>query len=107
VPQYPKPPHLKPAAEAADAKRRINRLEGSRDTIVTLQSQLANRAFLATLSEAAHVTETNTGGWTTGGALAAGSWDNTHANALVTWMNQVHADIAAILAALQGAGLMS
>ena len=44
------------------------------------------------------------------GALNGGAsqfWDNTHAAALVPWMNQVNADIGAIISALQAAGLMA
>lgn len=63
--------------------------------------------FLASLGEVVNYVETATGGWTTGGALQAGSWDATHVNALVPWMNQVTADIGAILTALRNAGIMA
>ena len=67
----------------------------------------ANMAFLATIGQMSHYNETATGGWTTGGALGAGTWDATHANALVTWMDQVTADIGAILSRLTGENYMA
>jgi hypothetical protein len=131
---YQKPPHLRAPAAVADHGRKISRLEGSRDALVSQMNKTApqaatalatantaeagvtaintrlgaaDMAFLALLGQMSHYNATNGGGWTTGGALGAGSWDATHASALTGWMNQVHADIAAILSRLQGESYMA
>ena len=67
----------------------------------------ANMAFLATLGQMSHYNETAGGGWTTGGALGAGTWDAGHATALVNWMNEVVADIGVILTRLQNESYMA
>ena len=135
---FPKAPMVRAPAAIADNGRQATRAHARLDSVESVQSKQSadistaqtdtnanttaiaaintgtggttHENFLGTISKASHVNETNSGGWTTGGALNGGAsqfWDNTHAAALVPWMNQVNADIGNIISALQAAGLMS
>ena len=65
----------------------------------------ANMAFLETLGQMSRYTETAAPGWTAGGAINGSSQIDT--TVLTNWMNDVSADIAAILSRLRGENYMA
>lgn len=123
---FPRSPAQKVPHQVAETARQVNRAHARLDQVESTSSKqtsdtAANTTsvhaintgsggstqenFLGSISEAAHVTETNAGGWTPGGALnGSGSVDMTR---LTTWMNQVNTDIGNIISALRAAGLMA
>jgi hypothetical protein len=78
-------------------------------TLTALDARLggsSQETFLGSLSQIANFGLNATGGWTTGGALQAGTWDSTHATALVGYMNAVYADLQDLLQAFRNAGII-
>ena len=67
----------------------------------------AQENFLGQLTQLANFGLNATGGWTTTGALAAGTWDNSHATALVGFMNAVFADLTDLLQELRNSNIIS
>lgn len=72
---------------------------------VEIQGASPNFAFLGLINQMSHYAETNSGGWTAGGAIVGSTQIDT--TVLTNWMNQVNADIGAILSRLQGENFMA
>lgn len=87
--------------ESTTSKQTSDIAAGATD-LTALETRLGGdtqETYLGTLGQMSHITDgsqTSMGGWTTGGALNGGPtqyWDNSHAAALVPWMNEVYNDI--------------
>jgi hypothetical protein len=130
---YPRAQAKKPAAAIADHGRQVTRAHARLDQVESTQSLqntqistaqtditsnttainavntgsggTSQENFLGNLSKMAHYTETASGGWTSGGAILGSS--QIDAAVLVGWMNDVSADIAAILSRLEGGNFMA
>jgi hypothetical protein len=62
--------------------------------------------FLGSLNQQTNFGQSASGGWTAGGVLGPGTWDSSHATALVGWMNAVAGDLGDILTALRNANML-
>ena len=84
--------------DISTAKTNITAAQTAITAVNTGSGGTTQENFLGNLSQVTAVSPTNGGGWTSGGRSSEARQIDT--SVLTGWMNQVHADIAALAAAL-------